>query len=59
MFHLAEHLGQPLSTVMAMTADEYNHWFTYLKIKAERQKEDGAKRNHNSLKAKSRRRRNI
>tara|TARA_Y100000004_G_scaffold185762_1_gene236410 strand:- start:469 stop:597 length:129 start_codon:yes stop_codon:yes gene_type:complete len=36
MFQLAEHLGQPLSTILAMTVDEYQHWFTYLRLKNER-----------------------
>jgi hypothetical protein len=36
MYQLAEHLGQPLSTVLEMTMDEYNHWFTYLRIKHEK-----------------------
>jgi hypothetical protein len=33
MFHLAEHLGQPLSTILAMTPDEFNYWFTYFRVK--------------------------
>lgn len=36
MYQLAEHLGQPLSTVLAMTADEFNYWFTYLRLKNEK-----------------------
>jgi hypothetical protein len=36
MYQLAEHLGQPLSTVLEMTVDEYQHWFTYLRIKQEK-----------------------
>lgn len=43
MFFLAEHLGQPLSAVLDMTVDEYNHWFSYLRIKAERQKDGQTK----------------
>tara|TARA_R110000796_G_scaffold109264_1_gene220642 strand:+ start:682 stop:804 length:123 start_codon:yes stop_codon:yes gene_type:complete len=39
MYQLAEHLGQPLSTIYEMTVDEFNHWFTFLKLK--RAKEDG------------------
>jgi hypothetical protein len=38
MFQLAEHLGQPLSAILEMTVDEFNHWFSYLRIKAERHK---------------------
>lgn len=38
MYYLAEHLGQPLSVVLDMTADEYHHWFTYLRIKSEKAK---------------------
>lgn len=41
MYHLAEHLGQPLQTVLDMTVEEYNHWFAYLKIKALREKNNG------------------
>lgn len=37
MYYLAEHLGQPLSTIYEMTVDEFNHWFTYLKLKQEKQ----------------------
>jgi len=33
MYQLAEHLGQPLSTVLQMTVDEFQHWFTYLRLK--------------------------
>lgn len=36
MFYLAEHLGQPLSTILAMTPDEFNYWFVYLRLKQER-----------------------
>jgi hypothetical protein len=36
MFQLSEHLGQPLSTILAMTANEFNGWFTYLRIKNEK-----------------------
>jgi|TARA_R100000479_G_C6318018_1_gene176629 hypothetical protein len=36
MYQLAEHLGQPLSTILAMTAEEFNHWFTYLRLKTEK-----------------------
>jgi hypothetical protein len=48
MYELAEHLGQPISTVLAMTADEYYHWFTYIRLKAERQKNGNFKRSHSS-----------
>tara|TARA_Y100000114_G_scaffold94006_1_gene87371 strand:+ start:330 stop:461 length:132 start_codon:yes stop_codon:yes gene_type:complete len=34
MYQLAEHLGQPLSTILNMTVEEFQHWFTYFKIKA-------------------------
>jgi len=37
MYQLANHLGQPLSVVLDMTVDEYNHWFTFIKIKTERE----------------------
>jgi hypothetical protein len=39
MYQLAEHLGQPLSTILSMTVDEFGHWFTYLKIKGQKMKE--------------------
>jgi len=39
MYQLAEHLGQPLSTILSMTVDEFSHWFTYLKIKNQKMKE--------------------
>lgn len=57
MYHLAEHLGQPLSTVLEMTADEYNHWFTYLNIKAERQKNDGKYRRRSPSRLRGKRQR--
>lgn len=44
MYYLADYLGQPLSTIYAMTVDEFNHWFTYIRLK--RELEDG-KRNSN------------
>lgn len=34
MFELAERLGQPLQTVLDMTVEEYQHWFTFIKVKA-------------------------
>lgn len=50
MFQLAEHLGQPISVILQMSADEYYHWFTYLRLKAEEiSKHDSG--NHNALKA--------
>lgn len=47
MYQLAEHLGQPLDTILGMTVDEFNHWFTYLSIKNRKIKEasDGSKAN--------------
>jgi len=39
MFELAERLGQPLSTILEMTVSEFNHWMTFYRVKAERQKE--------------------
>jgi len=57
MYQLAEHLGQPLSTIFGMTVDEYNHWFTYLKIKNQKLKEasDGAAARSRSSEANRRR----
>ena len=47
MYELANHLGEPLSTVLAMTENEFNHWWTFLRIRQE--KIDGnAKRTGNS-----------
>ena len=33
MYELADRLGQPLQVVLDMTVEEYNHWFTFLKVK--------------------------
>jgi len=41
MYYLAEHLGQPLSTILEMTVTEFRHWFTYLRVK--RDQENGNK----------------
>lgn len=41
MYSLAERLGQPLSAVLAMTMDEYNHWFTFFRLQQERAKRNG------------------
>jgi hypothetical protein len=38
MYELAEHLGQPLSVILEMTADEYHHWWTFMRLKSERAK---------------------
>jgi hypothetical protein len=35
MYQLAEVLGQPLSTVLQMTASEYSGWFEYFRLKNE------------------------
>jgi len=35
MFELASRLGQPLSVVLDMTVNEFNHWFTYYRVKQE------------------------
>lgn len=53
MYELAERLGQPLQTVLDMTVEEYQHWFTFLKVKAELQ------RKHSDGKGKGRRPGNI
>lgn len=50
MYQLAEHLGQPISVILQMSADEYYHWFTYLRLKAEEIAKHDA-RNHNAPKA--------
>jgi hypothetical protein len=41
MYTLADHLGQPLSSILAMTVNEYDHWFTFLRLKGERAKKNG------------------
>tara|TARA_R100000951_G_scaffold101904_1_gene93770 strand:- start:1 stop:129 length:129 start_codon:yes stop_codon:yes gene_type:complete len=33
MYELASRLGQPLSVVLDMTVTEFEHWFTYYKLK--------------------------
>lgn len=45
MYELADHLGQPLSTVLSMTENEYNHWWTFLRIRQERIDGDSKKPN--------------
>jgi len=35
MYELASRLGQPLSTIQQMTVDEFNHWWTYFRLKQE------------------------
>jgi len=40
MYNLAEHLGQPLSTIQDMTVAEFGHWYTYLRLKNDRLKEN-------------------
>ena len=57
MYQLAEHLGQPLDTILGMTVDEFNHWFTYLSIKNRKIKEaaDGNKANTGSRRTNSHR----
>jgi hypothetical protein len=39
MFELADRLGQPLQVILDMTVSEFQHWFTFLKLKDERLKE--------------------
>jgi hypothetical protein len=41
MYYLANHLGQPLSTILEMTVSEFQHWLVFLRIKQE--KENGSK----------------
>lgn len=36
MYELADYLGQPLSVILDMTVSEYEHWFTFIKLKNER-----------------------
>ena len=39
MYELADHLGQPLDVVLRMTVSEFQTWFTFLKLKADKLKE--------------------
>ncbi len=55
MFQLAEHLGQPLSVILQMSADEYYHWFTYLRLKAEEIAKHDARSNNANQARNSRR----
>jgi hypothetical protein len=57
MYQLAEHLGQPLDTILGMTVDEFNHWFTYLHLKNQKLKEasDGNKASSGSRRINRRR----
>lgn len=43
MYTLAERLGHPLSVIMAMTMEEYNHWFTFLRLQQQRAKKNGGR----------------
>jgi hypothetical protein len=39
MFELAQHLGQPLSVILDMTAMEYEYWSTFRKVHSRWQSE--------------------
>lgn len=39
MYELAERLGQHLATILDMTVAEFDHWWTFFKVK--REKMDG------------------
>jgi hypothetical protein len=56
MYELADYLGQPLSVILDMTVSEYEHWFTFIKLKndrARKQQSEGS----NSIKHQNRVRR--
>lgn len=42
MYELAERLGQPLTTILDMTVSEFDHWWTFFRVK--RELTDGDKR---------------
>lgn len=46
MYELAERLGQPLATILDMTVAEFDHWWTFFKVK--REKMDGDNKRHSS-----------
>ncbi len=35
MYELATRLGQTLTTIQQMTVDEFNHWWTFFRLKQE------------------------
>lgn len=37
MYELADKLGQPLSVIMEMTVSEFDHWWTFFKLRQQRQ----------------------
>ncbi len=43
MYEIAHTLGQPLSVVLAMTVDEFTHWFTFLRVKSEKGRQNVGK----------------
>jgi uncharacterized small protein (DUF1192 family) len=38
MYKLAHTLGQPLSVIEQMSVDEFDHWYTFLRLEIEREK---------------------
>jgi hypothetical protein len=48
MYELAERLGQPLSTIMDMTVAEFDHWWTFLRMKQEKNNGSSSKSRHNN-----------
>jgi hypothetical protein len=44
MYELADYLGQPLSVILEMTVDEYQHWFTFIRLKSERARKQQSER---------------
>lgn len=40
MYELAHALGHPLSVILSMTVDEFNHWFTFLRLKHDKGKKN-------------------
>jgi len=39
MYELADRLGQPLQVILDMTVSEFQHWFTFLRLKDAKLKE--------------------
>jgi len=49
MYELASSLGQPLSTILEMTEEEFHHWFVYYNLKNKRLEQNGASKREHTL----------
>jgi len=54
MFALAEHLKQPLDTVMKMSHLEFKGWIAYLNVKQQREKRELKKHGNRTTNHRSR-----